>query len=113
MKSRADRFLVRSGVLTVGLLAGLAGAAAPRALAAEEDPLVQPFEIGLFGGLHFYDKQSGLGRHVNDPEGISPDTGGAFGLRLTYNFCRWVGVEGEGLIAALARIAGEGHLDPR
>ena len=99
MKSRADRFLVRSGVLTVGLLAGLAGAAGPRALAAEEDPLVQPFEIGLFGGLHFYDKQSGLGRHVNDPEGISPDTGGAFGLRLTYNFCRWVGVEGEGLIS--------------
>ena len=109
MKSRADRFLLRSGVLTVGLLAGLASAAAPRALAAEasppnkaaadEGPLDQPFEIGLFGGLHFYDKQSGLGRHVDDPEGLSPDLGGAFGLRLGYNIIPWVGVEAEGMIS--------------
>lgn len=109
MKRRADRFLLRSGVLTVGLLAGLAGAGAPRALAAEaspsnkaaidETPLDQPFEIGIFGGLHFYDKLNGLGRHVGDPEGISPDTGGAFGLRLTYNIIPWVGVEAEGMIS--------------
>jgi OOP family OmpA-OmpF porin len=109
MKSRADRFLLGSGVLTVGLLASLATAVAPRALAAEasppnkaaadEGPLDQPFEIGLFGGLHFYDKQSGLGRHVGDPEGLSPDLGGAFGLRLTYNIIPWVGVEAEGMIS--------------
>ena len=108
MKSRADRFLLGSGVLTVGLLASLA-VAAPSALAAEasppnkaaadEGPLDQPFEIGLFGGLHFYDKQHGLGRHVGDPEGLSPDLGGAFGLRLTYNIIPWVGVEAEGMIS--------------
>jgi OOP family OmpA-OmpF porin len=95
--------------LTVGLLAALAGATAPRALAAEasppneaaaqDAPFVQPFEIGLFGGLHFYDKQHGLGRHEADPEGLSPDLGGVFGLRLTYNFCPWVGVEGEATIS--------------
>jgi OOP family OmpA-OmpF porin len=101
--------LLKSGVLTAGLLAALAGVASPPALAAEpgpsntaaadETPIDQPFEIGIFGGLHFYDKQHGLGRHVGDPEGLSPDTGGAFGLRLTYNIIPWVGVELEGMIS--------------
>ena len=92
MKSRANRVLLKSGVLTAGLLAALAGVASQRALAAEdappttaspeEPPFFQPFEIGVFGGLHFYDKQHGLGRYVGSPEGYSPDLGGAFGLRL-------------------------------
>ena len=99
MKSRARTLLLKSGVLTAGLLAALTGVASGRALAAEEEPFVQPFEIGLFGGLHFYDKQSGLGRHVGDPEGISPDLGGAFGLRLGYNLNCWVGFEGEAMIS--------------
>jgi outer membrane protein OmpA-like peptidoglycan-associated protein len=87
----------------------LAGVASPRALAAEasppsqaaadETPIDQPYEIGIFGGLHFYDKQSGLGRYVGSPEGYSPDLGGAFGLRLTYNIIPWVGVELEAMIS--------------
>ena len=68
-------------------------------VAAEPKPLSQHFEIGLFGGFHFYYEQSGLGRRAYDPEGLSPDTGWAFGLRLGYNFCRWVGVEGEATIS--------------
>ncbi len=109
MKSRANTLLLKSGILTAGLLAALAGVASPRALAAEaapadqaavdQSPLDQPFEIGIFGGLHFYDKQHGLGRHVDDPEGYSPDLGGTFGLRLTYNIIPWVGVEAEGMIS--------------
>ena len=99
MKSRTERFLIGLGVLTVGLLTNLAGPGVPRALAAEDAPLVQPFEVGLFGGLHFYDKQHGLGRHVLDPEGLSPDLGGVFGLRLTCNLGPWVGVEGEATIS--------------
>jgi len=109
MKSRADVWFPNCGVLTLSLLVALAGVAVPAAQAAEgsppanaaapEEPLVQPFEIGVFGGLHFYDKQHGLGRSVDDPEGISPDTGGAFGLRLGYNIIKWVGVEAEGMIS--------------
>jgi OmpA-OmpF porin, OOP family len=109
MKSRANRVLLNSGVLTAGLLATLAGVASPRALAAEdappppaateEPPFLQPFEIGIFGGLHFYDKQHGLGRYVGSPEGYSPDLGGVFGLRLAYNLNCWLGVEAEGSVS--------------
>ena len=109
MKSRANTVLLKSSVLTAGLLAALAGVASPRALAAEasppsqaaadETPIDQPYEIGIFGGLHFYDKQSGLGRYVGSAEGYSPDLGGAFGLRLTYNIIPWVGVELEAMIS--------------
>jgi OOP family OmpA-OmpF porin len=65
--------------------------------AAEE--VLQPFEVGVFGGLHFYNKKSGLGRFVDSPEGYSPDTGGAFGFRLGYNLNKWIGAEAEGLIS--------------
>ena len=99
MKNRANTLLLRSGILTAGLLAALVGVAPPRAQAAEETPMVQPFEIGIFGGLHFYDKKSGLGRYTVSDEGYSPDLGGAFGLRLGYNFNRWVGLEAEGMIS--------------
>ncbi len=109
MKSRSNTVLLKSSVLTAGLLAALAGVASPRALAAEagspttaaaeEPPFLQPFEIGIFGGLHFYDKQHGLGRYVGSPEGYSPDLGGAFGFRLAYNLNCWVGLEAEGMVS--------------
>ena len=99
MKNRANTLLLKSSVLTAGLLGALVGVAPPRAQAAEETPMVQPFEIGIFGGLHFYDKKSGLGRYTVSDEGYSPDLGGAFGLRLGYNFNRWVGLEAEGMIS--------------
>ncbi len=91
--------LLKSGVLSAGLLAAFAGVAPPRALAAEETPFVQPFEVGIFGGLHFYDKQSGLGRYTASDPGYSPDLGGAFGLRLAYNLNCWVGFEAEAMIS--------------
>jgi OOP family OmpA-OmpF porin len=91
-----------------GMVAGLApflacvlmGAIPARAEeSAETAEVVNPIEVGVFGGLHFYNKDHGLGRYVGDPTGMSPDTAGAFGLRLTYNLNKWVGVEAEGLIS--------------
>jgi OOP family OmpA-OmpF porin len=110
MKSRADTLLLRTGVLTAGFLAALAGAAVPRAqaagvspsdeAAAQDEPFVQPFEIGLLGGLHFFEKYHGLGRTEIDPAGKSPaSVGGAFGLRLTCNFSPWLGLEAEALLS--------------
>jgi len=60
---------------------------------------VNPIEVGVFGGIHFYNKDHGLSRMEGDSTGTSPDTGGAFGLRLAYNLNEWIGVEAEGLIS--------------
>jgi OOP family OmpA-OmpF porin len=71
------------------------------ALAADDASSIDrlnPIEIGVFGGLHFYNKDHGLSRDVGDSSGTSPDTGGAFGLRLTYNLNEWLGIEAEGSI---------------
>jgi OOP family OmpA-OmpF porin len=57
--------------------------------------VVNPIEIGLFGGIHWYHENHGLSRMVGDSTGISPDTGGIIGLRLGYNFLSWLGAEGE------------------
>ena len=54
------------------------------------------FEVGVYGGGHFFAKDHGLGRNVDDPEDISPDHGSAFGLRLTFNFNRWLEVSTNG-----------------
>jgi OOP family OmpA-OmpF porin len=66
-----------------------------------EEPVagVNPFEVGVFGGLHFYNKDHGLSRDTGDNTGTSPDTGGAFGLRLGFNLNKWLGLEFEGLIS--------------
>ena len=72
------------------------------AIAAQDEgpsEIVNPFEVGVFGGLHFYEKDHGLGRTIQSPTGISPDTGGAFGLRLSYNLNKWIGAEAEGMIS--------------
>jgi OOP family OmpA-OmpF porin len=60
-------------------------------------PTEYRFELGLVGGAHFFAAEHGLGRYKDDPTDKSPDHGGAFGLRLTFNFNRWVAFEGEGL----------------
>lgn len=60
---------------------------------------VNPIEIGVFGGVHFYNKDHGLSRAAGDDQGTSPDTGPAFGLRLAYNLNEWVGFEAEALIS--------------
>jgi OOP family OmpA-OmpF porin len=60
---------------------------------------VNPIEIGVFGGLHFYNKDHGLSRMEDDSTGTSPDTGGVFGLRLTYNLNEWIGAEVEGSLS--------------
>jgi OmpA-OmpF porin, OOP family len=71
---------------------------AAQASAAEGDraaQVVNPIEIGVFGGIHFYDKDHGLSRNQGDSTGTSPDTGGVLGFRLGYNFTGWLGAEGE------------------
>jgi OOP family OmpA-OmpF porin len=60
-------------------------------------PTEYRFELGLVGGGHFFTAEHGLGRNEGDPTDKAPDHGGAFGLRLTFNFNRWVAFEGEGL----------------
>jgi len=91
MKSRAHtRIQIASlGVMTLGLLASLvspvraqAAEGEPAKPAGEEEAFVQPFEVGVFGGLHFYDKKHTLGRSSDAEEGLSPDLGGAFGLTI-------------------------------
>jgi OOP family OmpA-OmpF porin len=80
-------------------LVGLSGTS-PAAASEREASIDQfnPVEIGVFGGAHFYNKKSGLGRLQDSPTGISPDTSGAFGLRLSFNLNEWIGAEGEALI---------------
>jgi len=55
------------------------------------------FELGLTGGAHFFDSQSGLGRLTTDPHDLSPKTSFAMGLRLALNFNPWVSLEGEAI----------------
>ncbi|HXU82742.1 MAG TPA: outer membrane beta-barrel protein, partial [Polyangia bacterium] len=89
-------------VLSAILFATLASSSAAHAQegeAAAAPPARDPFlEIGVFGGGHFFNKKSGLGRSADDDEGLSPDSSGAFGLRLTLNLNKWVGFEAEGLL---------------
>jgi len=79
------------------LLFGASPASAAQDEAQSEEP--NPIEIGVFGGVHLYDKDHGLGRMVDDSTAVSPDHGGAFGLRLGYNLNKWIGIEAEGLIS--------------
>jgi len=75
----------------------LLGASPARAAdSGETSAVVNPIEIGVFGGIHFYNKDHGLGRMVDDPTAWSPDTGGIFGLRLGLNLNKWIGAELEG-----------------
>ena len=83
-------------VLAVSLAFSFSGAIAAHAAEAEGPaPQVNPFEVGVFGGVHFYNKDHGLSRAIGDSTGTSPDTGGVFGLRLAYNLNEWIGVEAE------------------
>jgi len=97
---RRNRGFSAASVLAPSLAGLLLGVSPALAAETEEaDAIVNPLEIGVFGGIHFYNKDHGLGRDVGDTTGTSPDTGGAFGLRLGYNVNKWVGVEAEGLIS--------------
>jgi OOP family OmpA-OmpF porin len=88
--------------LLAGVLVNARPAGAEETKAEEskaEETLLNPIEIGVFGGIHFYNKDHGLSRMEGDSTGTSPDTGGAFGLRLSYNIIKWVGVEGEFMVS--------------
>ncbi|HEY5283577.1 MAG TPA: OmpA family protein [Polyangia bacterium] len=97
---RRNRGIRVAYVLTGFLACTFSGAMAAHA-SDDEGPAarVNPIEVGVFGGLHFYNKDHGLSRDVGDDYGTSPDTGGAFGLRLGYNLNKWIGIEAEGLIS--------------
>ena len=83
-------------VLTAFLACTFSGALVAHAAEAEEPVANNPFEVGVFGGVHFYNKDHGLSRAEGDSTGTSPDTGGIFGLRLGYNLNQWIGLEAEG-----------------
>jgi OOP family OmpA-OmpF porin len=53
------------------------------------------FDLGLIGGYHFFDSQSGLGRFTDSPANLSPKSNGALGGRLGLNFNRYLTLEGE------------------
>ncbi len=61
----------------------------------DSSPTEYLFELGLTGGAHFFDSQSGLGRATNDPADLSPKTSFAVGIRMALNFNHWVSLEGE------------------
>lgn len=88
-----------AAVLAPSLACLLSVATPARAADGEQGVLYNPLEVGVFGGLHFYHKDHGLSRVVGDPTGVSPDTGGAFGLRLGFNINKWVGIEAEGMVS--------------
>ena len=97
---RRNRGYGVASVLAPLLACILSGASPARAADGEEVAApFNPIEVGVFGGVHFYNKDHGLSRDVGDSTGTSPDTGGAFGFRLSYNPNKWIGVEGEGLIS--------------
>jgi OOP family OmpA-OmpF porin len=99
---RNRRFVVARSLtpLLAYTLVSLSGANSAKASEGEAPTAqVNPIEIGVFGGVHLYNKTSGLGRSQYSPTGISPDTGGAFGLRLSFNLNEWIGAEGEALIS--------------
>ena len=82
----------------LGLTASVFLTASGAAAEENKDAVTNPFEVGVYGGLHIFNKKSGLSRFEDSPTGLSPDTGGAFGLRLTYNLNEWIGAEVEGAI---------------
>jgi len=90
-----------SAGLSVLPLACMLAVALPAKAAEDEGPAAQvnPIEIGVFGGVHFYNKNHGLSRSEGDDEGTSPDTGGAFGVRIGYNLNEWIGAEGEFMLS--------------
>ena len=89
-----------ASVLAVSLAYTFTGAVVAHA-SDDEGPALQvnPIEVGVFGGIHFYNKDHGLGRDQGDSTGTSPDNGGVFGLRLGYNLNEWIGFEAEGTIS--------------
>ena len=91
---------VSAGAYLLPLACVLAGAL-PAQAADDQGPAaeVNPIEVGVFGGVHFYTKNHGLSRMEGDATGTSPDTGGAFGVRLGYNLNEWIGAEGEFMIS--------------
>jgi OOP family OmpA-OmpF porin len=72
----------------------------PGDVTTETEPDNRPkefrFELGVYGGGHFFAREHGLGRTVGDPIDKAPDHGGAFGLRLAFNLNKWIALEGEG-----------------
>src|SRR3569623_1151736 len=96
---RRSRFTsaVLFGVLAFPAAVWAAPADADNAPAAQE-PAEYRFEFGLDAGAHFFNKKSGLGRNVNDPEGLSPKTTVAFRGHLALNFNRWVSIEAQALM---------------
>src|SRR5438128_2185499 len=97
-----NRFLLPI-LLGLSVLLPAAAWAAPTSEGSEtgdgtKEPPEYRFEFGVNAGAHFFNKKSGLGRAVGDPEGLSPKTSVAFGGHLALNFNHWVSVEGEALM---------------
>jgi outer membrane protein OmpA-like peptidoglycan-associated protein len=53
------------------------------------------FELGAFAGAHFFTADHSLGRFVNDPQGLSPQHGFAFGGRASWTMIPRLAVEAE------------------
>jgi OOP family OmpA-OmpF porin len=96
MSSTSPRWFAR---VLVALLMTAALAAPSRPAAAQDEPEEREFrfELGLFGGMHWYAKDHGLGRDKGDTVEISPANAIAFGGRLGFNLTRWVALEVEGM----------------
>jgi outer membrane protein OmpA-like peptidoglycan-associated protein len=60
----------------------------------EENHFYQ-FNVDLFGGWHFYNADSPLGRGTDTPKDLAPQNAAIFGGRLGFHFNKWIGLEGE------------------
>ena len=96
-RSRSLSSAVLFGVLALPAAVWAAPADADNTPPADE-PREYRFEFGLDAGAHFFNKKSGLGRNVGDPEGMSPKDSVAFGGHLALNFNRWVSIEAQALM---------------
>jgi OOP family OmpA-OmpF porin len=70
-----------------------------RARAENEEPsfslAADRFEVGGFAGAHFFTDDHGLGRYADDPYGLSPEHGFAFGGRIAWRLIPRLSVEAE------------------
>ena len=112
MKSARPRNAVIGSIVALSLLGGAARAKSddddegetPKvrggvgASQPDEDPPKQfRFDFGLTGGWHFFDSESGLGRHDNDDAALSPLDHWVLGARLGLHFNNYLTLEGEAL----------------
>ncbi len=85
---------IRLGRLALGLAVGVSMLSSTAARADDEAPQA-PFEIGVFGGGHFFNRLHWLGRADDEGDEKSPKSSFTLGLRAGWNFHKHLALEAE------------------